>query len=54
MADETFKPTDQEIEFLKAKREADEANRVDMDLIRPGMSKESVAKVKATIARVWR
>ena len=53
MADE-FKPTAEEIEYLKAKRIADEANKIDIDTIKPGMSKEQATKVKTKIAELWR
>jgi len=53
MADE-FKPTEAEIEFLKAKRVTDEANKIDLSIIKAGMSREDADRVKKRIAELWR
>jgi hypothetical protein len=54
MADNDFKPTEQEIEFLKAKRAAEEANKFDLNDIKAGMSKEDRQKAMDKIRAVWK
>jgi hypothetical protein len=54
MADEfQIQPTPREIQLLKAKRAADEASRIDIDTIKPGMTQEAKQKVLNKIRELW-
>jgi hypothetical protein len=54
MSDNEFKPTEQEIEFLTAKRTADETSKVDINSIRPGMTLAEKKRVADKILEVWK
>jgi hypothetical protein len=50
---EEFQPTEKEILFLKAKRAADQASKVDLDIIKPFMSPEDRKLVADRIKELW-